>query len=152
MQQVRRVNDDTVNKLLSVTRGESCDDPSWSAITREVLEDLRAYLGEGFEVDPEPFYDAEGFGIWLFDERPRKDPVVWSAVLSGRAIDPGYFDICLSQFLFDRASQTRKRNSKGSVVVHGLPVKECAVPRWQSFGWQEDDYEEWEDVPNPVED
>lgn len=140
--------------ILSVTHGAVLAEEQWRVIVQEVLGELSHHLGESFEIDPDPNFFGKGFSLWLFSEDPRgmSTPTTWSGVLSGRVIDPNWFSIEFSQFLFDRATRRRIQTDRGNYLAYIFLVKEGEMSKWRSLGWSPDEYDEWDDVPFPEND
>ncbi len=140
-------------QLEAVANGSSLSEALWRPILSDVLADLEEHLGEGFRVDPSPELHGTSCGLWLWSKAPSSghSERAWTAHLAvGPATRDRLLSITLTQAYFDSGTQQRIHTPEGSIVVHGLDVGAGrAEPRWQSYGWQSDSYDQWIDMPFP---
>lgn len=120
---------------------------AWQPIIDALVETLAEHLDQPIAVDPDPLLVEQGLSLWLFPKETPA-PTTWSGVLSARFREQGGLDVGFIQFIFDADRKSRIRSEKGDYITHILQAT-GPKPEWSDLGWEDDVYDEWDDVPFP---
>jgi len=142
-------------RLWSAGSGQKNDQVSWRHIINDLLDEFSHFLGNDFVRDDEIELDPSNstFRAWMWSKSSPLLPLtlIWSAVLAGGPIgDPHEkesFGVSITLFLFH--GQTRKRlySSDGlHFLLFSFQRTALGVGSWQSLGWQQDEWGEWENL------
>lgn len=123
---------------------------AWQPVIDALVETLAEHLGQPMEVDPDPMLVEQGLSLWIFADGTSA-PTTWSGVLSARFREQGGLDVGFIQFIFDANGESRIRSEEGDFIAHILQATASKLD-WIDLGWEEDTYDEWDDVPFPDDD
>lgn len=119
----------------------------WSAIADRLVETLGDYLQQRVLLVDAAVIDGEALSCSIRSARPIGGPLAlaWEGRLGTETID-GTPHVSASLFLFSQATRLAVAGQRGSYIELVFEATDGGGGRWQSLGWMQDVYREFESV------